>query len=120
MNRKDRRKFVKDAKKKGISKGTAEAYLAIKEMGLDLSAAVLPKEFNEGDRVRLDTERIKSQKNYENKSEMYRNFIDANADTVFEIGPSKGNLCTIKDQPWVFYSGDLIRVKEDSEESVEE
>lgn len=116
MNRQQRRKFVKDAKKKGISKGTAEAYLAVKEMGLDLSQAVVPKKYNDGDKVRLDVEGLKKQKSYETKSEEYRNFIDANAETVFEIGPSKGNLCTLVDCPYVFYSGDLIKIEGDVED----
>ena len=116
MNRKQRRQFVKDARKKGISKGTAEAYLAVKEMGLDLSQAVVPKEYEEGAKVRLDVESLKKQKSYVNKSEEYRNFIDANVDTVFVIGPSKGNLCTLVDCPYVFYSGDLIKLEDDDNE----
>ena len=110
MNRKERRQFVKNAKKKGISKGAAEAYLAVKEMGLDLSEAVVPKTYNEGDIVKLDVERIKAQTSYVNKSESYRNFIDENVNTEFTIGPSKGNLCTLVNCPYLFYSGDLIRV----------
>lgn len=114
MNRKARRDFVKKARKKGISKNTAEAYIAIKEAGLDKLS--LPKQFNEGDRVKLDVEEITSRKDYERLNPKYREFVESNRDTVFTAHLERDTLISFVEQPeWLFWSGILIKVEEESD-----
>lgn len=110
MNRQQRRAFVKKAQSKGISKNVAEAYIAIKEAGLDKLS--LPKQFQEGDRVKLDVEKIKGYKDYEKMNPKYKEFVESNADTVFTAHPERETLVSLKEQPeWLFWSGNLIKVK---------
>lgn len=119
MNRKARRDFVKKARKKGISKNTAEAYIAIKEAGLDKLS--LPKQFNEGDRVKLDVEKITSRKDYERLNPKYREFVESNRDTVFTAHLERDTLISFVEQPeWLFWSGILIKVEEESDGTNEE
>lgn len=117
MNRQQKRAFVKKAKSKGISKNVAEAYLAIKEAGLDKVS--LPKQFQEGDKVKLDVEKIKRRKDYEKMNPRYKEFVESNADTVFTAHLERETLISLAEQPeWLFWSGSLIKVKEktDAEE----
>lgn len=119
MNRKARRDFVKKARKKGISKNTAEAYIAIKEAGLDKLS--LPKQFNEDDRVKLDVEKITSRKDYERLNPKYREFVESNRDTVFTAHLERDTLISFVEQPeWLFWSGILIKVEEESDGTNEE
>lgn len=117
MNRQQKRAFVKKAKSKGISKNVAEAYLAIKEAGLDKVS--LPKQFQEGDKVKLDVEKIKRRKDYEKMNPRYKEFVESNADTAFTAHLERETLISLAEQPeWLFWSGSLIKVKEktDAEE----
>lgn len=117
MNRQQKRAFIKKAKSKGISKNVAEAYLAIKEAGLDKVS--LPKQFQEGDKVKLDVEKIKQRKDYEKMNPRYKEFVESNADTVFTAHLERETLISLAEQPeWLFWSGSLIKVKEktDAEE----
>ena len=114
MNRQQKRAFVKKARSKGISKNAAEAYLAIKEAGLDKLS--LPKHFQEGDRVKLDVEKIKRRKDYEKLNPRYKEFVESNADTIFTAHLERETLISLKEQPeWLFWSGSLIKVKEDAD-----
>lgn len=119
MNRKTRRNFVKKARKKGISKNTAEAYIAIKEAGLDKLS--LPKRFNEGDMVRIDVEKIMSRKDYERLNPKYREFIESNRDSVFTAHLERDTLISFVEHPeWLFWSGILIKVEEENNGKDEE
>lgn len=114
MNRKQKREFVKKAHSKGISKNTAEAYLAIKEAGLD--KLTLPKQFQEDDRVKLDVEKIKERKDYEKMNPRYKEFVESNADTVFTVHLERETLISLKERPeWLFWSGSLIKVNEETD-----
>lgn len=112
MNRQQKRAFVKKAQSKGISKDAAKAYLAIREAGLDKLS--LPKQFQEGDKVKLDMEKIKRRKDYERLNPRYKEFVESNADTVFTAHLERETLISLKEQPeWLFWSGSLIKVKEE-------
>ena len=114
LNRQYRRAFVKKAQGKGISKNVAEAYLAIKEAGLDNLS--LPKQFQEGDKVKLDVEKIKRRKDYGKMNTKYKEFVESNADTVFTAHLERETLISLKEQPeWLFWCGSLINVKEDED-----
>ncbi len=111
MNRQQKRAFVKKAQSKGISKNVAEAYLAIKEAGLDKVS--LPKQFQEGDKVKLDVEKITQRKDYEKMNPRYKEFVESNVDTVFTAHLERETLISLAEQPeWLFWSGSLIKVKE--------
>lgn len=114
MNRQQKRTFVKKAQSKGISKNVAEAYLAIKEAGLDKVS--LPKQFQEGDKVKLDVEKITQRKDYEKMNPRYKEFVESNADTVFTAHLERETLISLAEQPeWLFWSGSLIKVKENAD-----
>lgn len=111
MNRQQKRAFVKKAQSKGISRNVAEAYLAIKEAGLDKVS--LPKQFQEGDKVKLDVEKITQRKDYEKMNPRYKEFVESNVDTVFTAHLERETLISLAEQPeWLFWSGSLIKVKE--------
>ena len=111
MNRQQKRAFVKKAQSKGISKNVAEAYLAIKEAGLDKVS--LPKQFQEGDKVKLDVEKITQRKDYEKMNPRDKEFVESNVDTVFTAHLERETLISLAEQPeWLFWSGSLIKVKE--------
>lgn len=120
MNRQQKRAFIKKAQGKGINKNVAEAYLAIKEAGLNNVS--LPKQFQEGDKVKLDVEKIKRRKDYEKMNPRYREFVESNVDTVFTVHLERETLISLVEQPeWLFWSGSLVKVKRrtDAEESEE-
>lgn len=105
MNRAERREFVKNVKKRDISKEVAEAYLTAKDLGI--------RNFDEDDKVRLNVKRIKSQKDYPKMNPRYREFVEANENTVFTVHNEREILVSLKEQPeWLFWSGNLIKVGE--------
>lgn len=114
MNRQQKRAFVKNAQKKGISKNVAEAYIAIKEAGLDKLS--LPQQFQEGDKVKLNVEKITKRKDYEKMNSKYKEFVESSADKVFTVHLERKTLISLKEQPeWLFWSGSLIKVKGDTD-----
>lgn len=118
MNRKDRRTFVRQAKKSGASKGAAMAYLAMKELEENNPEAF--KKFQEGDKVRLDIDRITNRSNYENMTDEYRAFIEESRDKVFTVHIESNAMICLKENPeWLFWKGDLIAYKTENEEANE-
>lgn len=114
MNRRQRRAFVKKAQSKGISKNAAEAYIAIKEAGLDKLS--LPKQFQEGDKVKLDVDKIMKRKDYEKMNPKYKEFVESSAGKVFTVHLERETLISLNEQPeWLFWSGSLIKVKGDTD-----
>lgn len=112
MNREQKRAFVKKAQKKGVSKKTAEAYAEIMDMGD--GKVIEPQDIQEGEKVKLNSEIIKARRNYENMSDKYKSFIEANADKVFTAHLERPTLISFVEEPsWLFYSGDLIKVEGD-------
>ena len=111
MNRSQRRQFVKRARKEGFSRGAAEAYLAVKEMGDVADKA--PKMFKDGEKVRINIEKIKKRKDYEDKSEKYKKVIEEEGEKVFEVKNLRGNLYSLDGlDGWLFWGGDLERVSD--------
>lgn len=111
MNRKDRRTFIKQAKKSGATKGTAMAYLAMKELEQDDPDAF--KRFHEDDKVRIDIERITNRSNYDQMTDEYRAFIEESEGKVFTVHIESNAMISLKENPeWLFWKGDLIAVKE--------
>lgn len=113
MNRRERRNFFKQVKNKGISKSTAEAYLAIRETGLDKPS--LTRKFQEDDSAMLDIDKITSRKTYEKTAENYKSFVEASKGVIFTAHVERENLIGLKENPeWLFWSGDLVKVEKTS------
>ena len=115
---KKRSKYLKGTAKKGTN--SLAAGLAQKMSELSFVEIV------EGDRVRLNVERIKSHPDYERLTGKYHRFIDSHSDDIFTVcyDESKGKnpalVCLKEDADnWLFWTGDLIKV-ENSEEGVTE
>ena len=111
MNREQKRKFVKDAKKKGIKKTTAEAYAEIINNGTGRNTDA--QEISEDEKIMLNIEAIRNRKNYERMTDKYKEFVNNNSDKVFTAHVERTNLISLKEEPqWLFWSGDLIKIKE--------
>lgn len=112
MNREQKRAFVKKAQKKGVSKKTAEAYAEIMDMGD--RKIIEPQDIQEGEKVRLNLENIKTRQNYGHMTDKYKAFVETNIDTVFTAHIERPTLISFVEEPsWLFYSGDLIKIGEE-------
>lgn len=107
MNRDQKRKFVKEASKHGVDKKVAKAYAEVGDLKLKSDGG--NNVFNKGDKVRIDTHRIRSQKDYESKSDKYKEFINSSDGVVYEIDNQSGALCSLTGYSWLFFWGDLIK-----------
>lgn len=116
MNREQKRAFVKKAKKKGVSADAAKAYAEIISNGAGKTS---PKQdIVEDEKVKLNVENLKARQNYARMSDPYKEFIDANVDTVFTAHVERPTLISLKEEPkWLFWCGDLIKVRSDESES---
>ena len=111
MNREQKRAFVKKAKKRGTSEKAAKAYAEIISSGSGTPTP--PQEIVEGEKIKLDIDKIKERKNYEIMSDEYKEFVDKNTDTVFTAHVERPTLISLNEEPkWLFWCGDLIKVKE--------
>lgn len=120
MNRDQKKMLEKAYRKSGKSKAKAKK---IAQQMYDIDKIRLegtgvtspPQDFQEDEKFKLDIDKIKARKNYDNMTDNYKQFIDSNADTIFTAFVDKGHLVSAKEDPrWLFWSGDLIKVKEDT------
>lgn len=110
MNRAQQRKFVRAARKKGVDKSVAELYLRVKNHGS------VPQRFEEGDKVRLNVERIRKHPDYGRLSSIYREFVESHVDDIFTVAydarrkENPTEVCLKEDRAgWLFWTGDLVR-----------
>jgi hypothetical protein len=76
-----------------------------------------PQKFQEDDKFMLDVKLIKSRKNYDRMNDAYKQFVADNEGKILTVHVERGNLISAKEEPkWLFWSGDLIKPKEESEE----
>lgn len=69
-------------------------------------------DFEVGDVVKINTDKIMREDQYENKLEAYRDFVEGSRDMEFEISTISNRLVEFKDRPrWLFYVDDLILVR---------
>ena len=117
MNREQKRAFVKKSKKRSVSADAAKAYAEIISNG---AGETSPKQdIVEGEKVKLNVENLKARQNYERMTDLYKEFIDANVNTVFTAHVERPTLISLKEEPkWLFWCGDLIKVKKDGLEDV--
>lgn len=104
LNRDRRRKFVKEAKKKGIPKEYIDAYLTM------MNSNAASDEIKENEKVMVNVERVTSSKNYDSMSSGYKEFIQNCIGQIFTVHIEDNGLISLKESPeWLFWSGDLIR-----------
>ena len=112
MNRAQKRALVKRLKKRGMSEEAAKKLIEQVESG----KLVLPDvRIVDGDKVKLNTKTITSREAYPGMQEAYREFVEANTDTVFTVNSDKPDSVVVglEEEPrWRFYTGDLIRVSD--------
>lgn len=109
MNRKQKRAFIKCAKKKGVREDIAELYAEIDGNITDQGTSA--QAILEDEKVKLNVDAITGRENYSRMTAMYKEFIDNNIDTVFTAHVERPNLISFKEEPkWLFWSGDLIRL----------
>lgn len=119
MNREQKRKLVRLAQKKnGLSHEQAKLYAevmynadSIRQRGVtNFSPA---KQFEEGEKVRMNVPFIVSRDNYAKMSAPYKQFVSENADKEFTVHFEKDNLISFVEEPkWLFWSGDLLHLNE--------
>lgn len=111
MNREQKRKLVKKAKKNGMREELAKTFA---EIASGTGEHTQPQTFIEGDKIRLNIEAIKARKHYERMSPMYKSFVESAGDTVYTAHVERTNMISLAEEPkWLFWSGDLIRVSDE-------
>lgn len=111
MNREQKRALARKAQKNGMSKELAKTYAEIAGGTGEHTASQV---FEEGDRIQLNIEAIKSRKNYERMSPLYKQFVEEAGDTVFTAHKEHKDLISLTEEPrWLFWSGDLIKAGEE-------
>lgn len=73
--------------------------------------------FQPGDKVKLDIEKIKAEKGYDQRLPAYRQFCEQNVDRIFTVEYAEGMkpsvVCLAEDEStpkWLFWTGDLKAV----------
>lgn len=108
MNHEQRRAFIHYAKMRGVKASDARAYADIIRNGFTQNTPA--KEWEEGQKVKLDVEAIKARKNYSLMNKHYREFVESNPDTVFTAHIERPNMISLSENPqWIFWSGDLLK-----------
>lgn len=75
-----------------------------------------PKEFEEGDKVKLNLFAIQNRLNYSKMNSEYRKFVDESEDKVFTVHFENDNnrLVTLLENPkWLFWCGDLLKAADE-------
>ena len=120
MNREQRRNTVKQLQKKGLTKESAQTFvdrMEYAEQGHDY-------QLWEGEKVKLNYKRITSYKDWPKLNQKYRDFVEANKNTVLtvefddvrrkEASKNKGvtSMCQFAEDAseikWLFYGVDLL------------
>ncbi len=120
MNREQRRQTIKNLQKKGLKRESAETFVE----RMDFTEHHFNRDVWEGEKVKLNYDRITHYKDWKILRQEYRDFVEANKDTVFtvefddirkkEAEKNKGlsGLCQFVEDTtpvkWLFYAIDLI------------
>ena len=108
LNRDKRRKFIKEAKKKGIPKEYIDAYLTM------VNSNETNDEIKENEKVMVNVERVTSSKNYDSMNGRYKEFIQNCSGQIFTAHIEDNGLISLKESPeWLFWDGDLIKCRGD-------
>ena len=109
MNREQKRAFVKNAHRKGMSKKQAENFLRIAD---STDTSHTPSQIvKTGDKVMLNVEALKSKKNYDIMNPEYRKFVEASEGIEFTAVQEGNKLIHLEEEPkWLFWCGDMTVV----------
>lgn len=109
MNREQRRAFKKKNGK------TAREYATDK---LNKLSQEIETHLHDGDKVRLDVDRIMGRGDYTHTTEEYKSFVESSRDKVFTVRLYRKRkdgfsavIELVEEPKWLFWYGDLIRVK---------
>ena len=114
MNRNDKRKFEKELKAKGYKHNEIEKMILIKEI-MDNK-----KYLQEGQKVKLNLDKIKSHPDYNKLTEKYKIWVEDHKDDIFTVTYDKKYqinpvlVCLEEDENiprWLFYEGELTVIK---------
>lgn len=107
MNREKRRKFIREARKKGITNEYIDAYLTM------LGSKEAREDIKEDEKVMVNVEHVVSGKNYASMNVRYKEFIQNCEGQVFTAHVEDSGLISLKESAeWLFWEGDLIKYKE--------
>ena len=81
MNREERRNTVKKLQKKGLKRETAETIVE----RMDFAEHHFSRDVWEGEKVKLNYDRITHYKDWKILRQEYRDFVTTNKDTVFTV-----------------------------------
>ena len=120
MNREQRRQAVKNLQKKGLKRESAETFVE----RMDFTEHHFSRDVWEGEKVKLNYDRITHYKDWKILRQEYRDFVEANKDTVFTVefddirkkeaekNEGLSGLCQFVEDTtpvkWLFYAIDLI------------
>lgn len=115
MNREERRAASKPRKK--TDPHDPKRILAAMKLNAIANKVITdhtdPKEINEGDTVKMDVSLVKARRSYPNMSGPYKKFVDDNDGVEFTAHVEGKNMISFVEEPrWLFWSGDLIKVKD--------
>jgi hypothetical protein len=118
QNRAEKRRAEKILKMKGASKENINEVISLMNGFGDMKNLPKYKEcLLEGDRVKLDVEKIKAHKSWNTYNPNYRQFVEDNADRIFTVKyddkhKDKPNMVTFAEddskENWLWYDGHLL------------
>lgn len=114
MNREEKRKYEQQLKARGASSNDIRKALLIREY------MALRTRLHEGDKVKLDVQKIRDSPDWRKYSERYKQFVEENEDKIFTVEydekHSSAVVC-LKEDPsevkWLWWEGNLVKVTED-------
>lgn len=116
MNREQKRTFVKKAQEKGVNRDIAKIYAETLWERSGAGTHTPPQDINEGEKLMLDVDKIKSRRDYERMTDKYKEFINSNVDTVFTAHVERKTLISFAEEPeWLFWCGDLIKIEKETD-----
>jgi len=111
VNRESRRKAARYIRRKSnLSVAQVDEMVHLLD---DVSGGKAPV-IQDGDRVKLNVDKIVSRKTYNDLNEQYRNFVEVSSDKVFtakNVSAHKNIVSLVEAPKWYFWAGDLIRVE---------
>ena len=117
MNREQRRKYERQLRRKGVSNEDVELFFKM--------LASSDETVNDGDKVRINVERIRKHPDYEKMNPKYKQFLADNEDKIFTATKTKKgfNRSFVEfeedstDPRWLWCMDDLIKVEGEETES---
>lgn len=121
MNREERRKNAK--KEAALKKLYANLGKNLREMNLEelVKAAAEDDALKDGDRVKLDLQRIQGRQDYRRMQREYKIFVETHKDDIFTVKLLQNErypaiVTFYEDDTWHFWSGDLKRMRTEGSE----